>query len=214
MDDLLLVAASGLAREALAVVRALGQHRVVGVLDDDTRRHGARLDGVPVLGGLDQARRHPEAQLLLCAGSGASRSSLAARLSVEVERYATAVAGTADLAVGTDVGHGTIILGGVIATASVRVGAHVVLMPNVVLTHDVVVADFATLAAGVTLGGHVQVGEAAYLGMAASVRQHVRVGPGATLGMGAVLLEDLPAHQTWAGVPARSLPCTPTEATA
>lgn len=205
MDDLLLVAASGLAREALAVVRAVGRHRVVGVLDDDTTLHGAALDGVAVLGGLDRVERHPDAQVLLCPGSGGARRSVARRLGLAPERYATVVSPTADLAADISVGAGSIVLGGVVATASVTVGAHVVLMPRVVLTHDTVVGDFATLATGVTLGGGVEVGEAAYLGMASCVRQHVRVGAGAVLGMGAVLLEDLPPGETWAGVPAGPL---------
>ncbi len=214
METLLLVAASGLAREVLQVVRSLGRHHVVGVLDDDPARRGSDLDGVPVLGGADDHARHPDAQLVLCAGSGAARRALARRMGVDPTRYATVVAPSADLAADTTVGPGSVVLGGVVATASVRIGAHVVLMPHVVLTHDDVVGDFATLAAGAVLGGDVKVGETAYLGMASSVRQHVRVGAGATLGMGAVLLEDLPPHQTWAGVPARPLRTRPQEATA
>ena len=76
-------------------------------------------------------------------------------------------------------------------------------MPGVVLTHDDQINDFATLCARVTLGGNVLVGEGAYLGMGAMVRERVEVGEGSTLGMGAVLLRDLPAGETWVGVPAQ-----------
>ncbi|AXH96405.1 acetyltransferase [Ornithinimicrobium avium] len=214
MDDLLLVGASGLAREVLAVVRQLGSHRVVGVLDDDVALHGTDLDGVPVLGGPEEEAGHPDAQLLLCPGGGYARRALADRLGIVAGRCATVVSPGADLAPDTRLGEGTVVLAGVVATTSVQVGAHVVLMPHVVLTHDTEVADFATLAAGVTLGGRVRVGEAAYLGMSASVRQDLRVGTGAVLGMGAVLLQDLPDHQTWVGVPARPLPLRAAGATA
>ena len=71
------------------------------------------------------------------------------------------------------------------------------------MTHDDQVSDFATLCARVTLGGNVLVGEGAYLGMGAMVRERVEVGEGSTLGMGAVLLRDLPAGETWVGVPAQ-----------
>jgi sugar O-acyltransferase (sialic acid O-acetyltransferase NeuD family) len=203
---LLLVAASGLAREVLAVVRASAAHEVVGILDDDVERRGTLVDGVRVLGGIEEVKEHPGAALVLCVGRGRGRERLAARLAAlgaGEGRYATVVHPTVEVPPGCEVGAGSILLAGVVLTANVRVGRHVVVMPKAVLTHDDVLDDFATVCAGVALGGGVQVGRGAYLGMNASVREGVVVGARATLGMGAVLLTDLPAGQTWAGVPAR-----------
>ncbi|MBU5424211.1 acetyltransferase [Cellulomonas hominis] len=206
---LVLVGASGLAREVLAALRAPGAAYVpVGVVDDDPRRHGATLDGLPVLGGLDALAERPGAEVLVCVGRGADRAALVDRLRAArgSTTWATVVHPAASVAPGCVVGPGSVLLAGAVLTADVRVGAHAVLMPHVVLTHDDRVGDFATLAAGVALGGGVEVGRAAYLGMRASVRERVRVGAGSTLGMGAVLLTDLPDGETWAGVPARPLP--------
>ncbi|NMR21436.1 NeuD/PglB/VioB family sugar acetyltransferase [Cellulomonas fimi] len=206
--QLLLVAASGLAREVLALVRAGGAHEVTGFLDDDVTRRGTSVDGVPVLGGLEEVKHHPDAAVLLCVGRGAGRERLAARLAdlgVDEDRYATVVHPGVDVPVGCSVGSGSILLAGVVLTAAVRVGRHVVVMPNATLTHDDVLEDFSTVCAGVALGGGVHVGRAAYLGMAASVRERVVVGAGATLGMGGVLLTDMPDGETWAGVPARPI---------
>ncbi len=50
-----------------------------------------------------------------------------------------------------------------------------------------------------------RIGEAAYIGMNASVRQGISIGARATVGMGAVVLNDVPPDETWAGVPARRL---------
>jgi acyl-[acyl carrier protein]--UDP-N-acetylglucosamine O-acyltransferase len=103
------------------------------------------------------------------------------------------------------VGAGTVLLAGTVLTADVLLGRHVVCMPHVTLTHDNTVDDGATLCASATLGGWVHVGSRAYLGMACSVRERVRIGADATVGMGAVVLTDVPAGQTWVGLPAAAL---------
>lgn len=206
MTRILLVAASGLARETLASIRSAGHGRdvVVGLLDDDPSRHGTLLDGVPVLGGVDLAAERRE-KLLLCAGRGHSRAAIEHRLlslGVGEDRYATHVHPSAVVGSGTRLGAGSILLAGCVLTCDITVGRHAVLMPQAVLTHDDVIADHVTCAAGVTVAGRVQVGARSYLGMQANVRQDVRLGSDVVVGSGAVVLHDIPDGQTWAGNPA------------
>ena len=211
---LLFVAASGLARETLIVVRAYGLYDVVGFLDDDPALAGTTIDGVPVLGPIDGMAAYRSAQLLVCAGHGASRERIVARLDVlgvPPTRYATVVHPSVEVPDGCGVGVGSIVLAGVVLTTAVTLGEHVVVMPNVTMTHDCVLHEYVTVCAGVALGGHVVVRRGAYLGMNSAVRERAIVGAGATLGMGAVLLHDLPAGETWAGVPARPVPLPPHE---
>ncbi len=200
-SGLLLVGASGLAREVLAA----GITGVTGVLDDDVALHGTTIGGVPVLGPVALAAQRDE-QLLLCVGPSASRRAVARRLEssgVAPERFDRFVARSARIGSSSTVGAGSILLDGVVITADAVIGRHVVVMPHCTITHDDVLDDFSTLAAGVALGGGVRIGEAAYLGMNCSVRQGLSVGADATVGMGAVVLGDVPAAQTWVGVPAR-----------
>jgi sugar O-acyltransferase (sialic acid O-acetyltransferase NeuD family) len=207
MTTLVLVAASGLAREVLAVPGVRERYGAVCLLDDDVALQGTRVSGCAVLrGGLERAASLDEARFLVCAGSGRARRAIALRLlglGIRPEDYARVVHPSVSLPDSCEVGAGSILLAHVSLTADVHVGRHVVAMPGVTLTHDDVVGDFATLCAGVSLGGSVRVGEAAYVGMNASVREHTAIGAGATLGMGAALLEDLPAGETWVGAPAR-----------
>lgn len=205
-EPVLLVTAGGLARETLAALRLSDDVEPVGFLDDSADLVGRVRAGIPVVGPLAALSEHPGASIVVCAGKGAVRRQLVQRLTeagVEPQRYRTVVHPGAHLDRGTVVGRGSVVLAGVVATADVRLGEHVVVMPQVTLTHDNVVEDFATLCGGVTLGGGVTVQQGAYLGMSAAVREGVTVGPSAVLGMGAVLLSDLPAGQTWIGVPAR-----------
>lgn len=203
MTQILLVGASGLAREVLAA----GIPDVVGILDDAAELRGRAVGGVDVVGDIAHAAEREE-MLLVCIGPGAGRRAVVRRLDelgVSADRYATFVADSARIGPTSTIGAGSILLDGVVVTADATVGRHVVVMPTGTITHDCVIDDFATFAAGVALGGSVRVGVAAYLGMNSSVRQGLHIGEGATVGMGAVVLADVPANQTWAGVPARPL---------
>jgi len=197
----------------IAAVRLLPElWNPIGALDDSTALHGTLIDGVPVLGGLDQIpalleHEHPDAAVVACIANARrplSRLSLVSRLGLPDERWATVVHPAA-VTSGASLGCGTVLLAGVVITTPLSVGRHVVAMPHVLITHDDVVSDGVTFAGRASLGGSVHVGESAYLGQGAMVREGVKIGSGAVVGMGAVVLQDVPAGETWAGVPARPL---------
>lgn len=204
----LLVGAGGLAREVLAAIRMAGRPDPIGMLDDRPALAGTEVDGVPVLGGSDLVHEHQDAQVIVCVANAhrpAGRREVVRRLGLPAERYATVVHPHASVAPGVELGEGTVLLAGVVITAPQRVGAHVVAMPHVLLTHDDVVGDFVTMAGRATLAGAVEVGEAAYLGSGCLIREGVTIGAEAVIGMGATVLDDVPAGQTWVGLPARKL---------
>jgi sugar O-acyltransferase (sialic acid O-acetyltransferase NeuD family) len=208
LEEVVLAAASGLAREVADAIRAAGTYRLAGMVDDNPRLHGTLSGGVPVLGGVELLQRLPDTRIVLCPGAGRSRVALADRLSrsgVEPERYATVVHPRASLGGSCTVGRGSIVLAGVVATADVTIGSHVVIMPNSVLTHDDAIGDFATICASASLAGGVTVGTGAYLGTACAVRENLRIGAWSLLGMGAVAIRDVPAGETYVGNPARPL---------
>ncbi|RKT53959.1 NeuD/PglB/VioB family sugar acetyltransferase [Saccharothrix australiensis] len=206
---LLLVGGGGLAREVLAAVRLRPEEWApVGALDDDPARHGADLDGLPVLGGSELVHGMPDAAVLVCVASArrpAGRMAVVRRLDLPEDRWARVVHPAASVPPGAVVGPGTVLLAGVVVTTPLRLGAHVVAMPHVLVTHDDEVGDGVTFAGRASLGGAVRVGECAYLGQGASVREGVSIGAGAVVGMGSVVLTDVPAGEVWAGVPARRL---------
>lgn len=207
MRELLLIGASGLAREVIGLLRGQSDPRRWLLIDDRADLWGTSIDGCLVLGGLPEVANHRFAEILVCVGRGTSRSALVDRLTaigVTAERYARVIHTQVEIPDSCRVGNGSILLAGVVLTTNVVLGDHVVVMPNVTLTHGNRVGSFATLCAGVALGGDVHIGSGAYLGMNASVRERVSIGAGSTIGMAAAVLADVPSGETWVGIPAAS----------
>ena len=207
MSGVLLLGASGLTREALAVERAIAPFRTIRIVDEDPARWGQEMDGAAVVGGLEEVKRYDDSEIVVCAEQPSARRRLVSRLcqlGVADDRYTRVIHPGVDVPNGCTIGDGSILLANVALTVDIAVGRHVVIMPNVTLTHDDVVEDYATLGAGVSLGSNVRVGSGAFLGMNSSVHEGLTVGENAVLGMGSALMSELPRGGTALGVPART----------
>jgi sugar O-acyltransferase (sialic acid O-acetyltransferase NeuD family) len=212
METLLILGAGGFGRETAEAVAAINDRspafELLGFLDDGPGLAGAEVDGVPVLGPMSAVGRYPDAMVVVTTGSPGnyfSRKRIVERLGLAADRYATLVHPAASLGRSATVGPGSVLLAGVVATASVCIGSHVAVMPGAVFTHDDVVGSYATFGSAARLAGRVAVGEGAYLGSGALVRENRMIGPWAMVGMGSVVLRDVPGGEVWAGVPARHL---------
>src|SRR4029077_15532011 len=113
---LLLVGPGGLAREVLAAVRLQpSEWKPIGALDDDPSKHGADLDGVPVLGGSEVAGELTDAAVVVCVAHArrpTGRLCFARRLALPDDRWATIVHPAACVPGGRGPGPGPGCLGG------------------------------------------------------------------------------------------------------
>ena len=73
------------------------------------------------------------------------------------------------------------------------------------IAHNVWIGEDCLIIALAELSGTVEVGDRAIVSPAASVRDHQKIGDDAHVGIGACVIKDIPAGETWAGVPARRL---------
>lgn len=71
--------------------------------------------------------------------------------------------------------------------------------------HDCWVGPDVEMSCLCSLGGETIVEAGAKLGQGVVTKPGVRIGAGAVIGMGAVVTKDVPAHEVWAGNPARKM---------
>jgi UDP-3-O-[3-hydroxymyristoyl] glucosamine N-acyltransferase len=73
------------------------------------------------------------------------------------------------------------------------------------IAHNVRVGRNCVMAAHTGISGSVAIGDGAQFGGRAGVADHVTIGPGARVGAAAGVMKDIPAGETWGGMPARPI---------
>ncbi len=194
--------AGGHAKVVLSTLRAAG-YSVEGLFDDDLRKRGTEVLGVPVLGSVAEAQGTAPGQAVIAIGDNRTRRRLATD-SVGWE-WVTVVHPRAYVDPSAVLGPGTVVFAGAVVQPEAQIGAHVIVNTGATVDHDCQVDDYVHLGPGVRLGGAVCVEEGALVGIGTAVIPGARIGAWSVVGAGAVVVRDVAAGSTVAGVPARAL---------
>ena len=200
----LVLGGGGHAKVVVATLQAAG-FEVAAVLDDDARRHGLALLGVPVAGPLSALAGRPERRAVLAIGDNRTRRRLAGELEMAVEGLAWVSAAHPAAVVHESVrlGPGCVVFAGAVIQPDCEIGAHAVVNTGASVDHDSTLGEFTHVAPGARLAGGVTLGDGAFVGLGAVVLPGVAVGAWATVGAGAAVTGDVADGVTAVGVPAR-----------
>lgn len=200
---MILLGAGGHGRDVLDAAQEQGRI-VIGFLDEDPKTHGAMVNEVPVLGGLEWLWLHTEVRVVAAVGSPLVKRKFTEFLHKHHVQIASPIVHPrAYVSCHAVIGNGTVILAGSAIQPQVTVGHHVYISTVCTLGHDVTVADFASVHPGVQIGGGVTVESGSFIGSGVTILPGVTIGAWATVGAGAVVIHDLPSYCTAVGVPAR-----------
>lgn len=208
-NRVIIVGAGGHAHVVADILRqaaAAGQDVYpLGFLDDAPGLTGARIQGLPVLGALADLSSIPHDAVIVAIGDNATRQRLFTTLQAAGEHFAVARHPASILASDVVLGPGVMVCAGAIAGPASSIGANTILNTGCTVDHHAIVGEHVHIAPGVHMGGEVSVGAGALIGIGAVVLPRRRVGAWAVVGAGAVVIDDVPAHSTVVGLPARPL---------
>jgi sugar O-acyltransferase (sialic acid O-acetyltransferase NeuD family) len=192
------IGAGGHAKVVISTLQSCGV-RVDGVYDDDPRRWGESLLGVPIRGSTAMLKDRSQWQGVIAIGGNQIRERLASELPL---RWITVVHPRACVHTSAQVGAGTVVFAGAVIQPDTVIGRHCVVNTGASVDHDNRIDDFAFIGPGARLAGGVTVGPGAMLGIGAVVIPGRTIGRQAIVGAGAVVIRDLPADIVAVGCPA------------
>lgn len=175
-----------------------------GFLDDNIER-GTLIDGIPVVGKIEEAKNIPDGRFVLAIGSAESytkKPEIIKKTGLPREAFTTVIHPSVAIASSARIGVGGAILSHSSIGANTTIGDFVMILQGSIVSHDSVVEDYSTITTGVAISGLVKIRKNAYLGSNSSIRARLEVGERALVGMGAVVVKNIPPDEVWFGNPA------------
>ena len=183
-------------------------YRCIGFLDDEEKKWGGKLHGVPILGAFSESNKFPNSQLVLAFTSIKNfwnRETIFSSIEKRLNRFETIVHPSAMVSKTALIGKGTVIYPNVTIRSNASIGNHVVVLPNSVVSHDVRIEDYSIIASGVNIAGRTTIGSCCYLGSGCSIRENLTIEDYCLIGMGSVVLTHVARNCVMVGNPARKI---------
>jgi sugar O-acyltransferase (sialic acid O-acetyltransferase NeuD family) len=206
-EPLLIYGAGGLGREVLSLVYAMDSYEIMGFLDDGIAP-GTVIKGIKVLGGHEVVHSLDQSvNLVMALGSPGIKAELlkkieSPRVNFPIIRHPSVILQEASA---VDVGAGTILCAGSIFTTDIRIGNHVLVNLNCTVGHGATIGNYSSLMPGVNVAGEVSIGVSVLIGSGVNILNKVTIRDNSTVGMGSVVIRDVMANSTVAGVPAKPI---------
>jgi sugar O-acyltransferase (sialic acid O-acetyltransferase NeuD family) len=198
-NEIYVIGAGGHGKVAVRAAQACGL-RVAAVFDDDAKKIGQELCGVPVIGEVRSVLQERRLPTLIAIGDNARRWAIAEELKLP---WATVVHPAATVDPSARLGDGVLVLAGAVIQVDASIGDHAIVNDNATVEHDCRVGPGAHISCNACLTGGVRVDKGAMIGASAVLLPNVKVGQFATVGAGSVITRDVLTRTTVVGVPGR-----------
>jgi acetyltransferase EpsM len=177
---------------------------------NDRENKGAMIDGMPVVGKLDDIKKYMEEEFyfintIFRIDGNAERINLFESLNIPDEKLALFIHPQAYVAESVILGPGSVVMPNVSLSPGSVFGKNNIIMANALVGHDNSIGSYCHFAAQSCTGANLKIGNGVHIGLNATIRENLQIGDNSTVGMGSVLTKDVKENEIWAGNPAKFL---------
>ena len=211
MKDLIIIGASGFGREVAWLVERINRKEnawnLLGFVDDDEHIQGENINGVRVLGKLEDVTRFPNAYYVCAIGSSTIRSNVINRVRdiLPEVKFGTLVDPSVEMSEFIKIGQGSIICAHTLMTVNISIGNYVIINLDCTIGHDAEIQEYVTIYPSVNISGNVTVLSYSEIGTGTQIIQGKNIGTHSIVGAGSVVIKDIPSKCTAVGIPAKPI---------
>jgi UDP-perosamine 4-acetyltransferase len=199
-----IIGAGGHAKVAIELLRAGGDHKIAGLIDQDPA--GSPILGLSVLGtdaDLPRLRREGISHAFVGIGDNLRRLQIGRYLRQIGFETVNAISPAAVVSDTAKLGCGIAVMAGAVINAEARIDDFSIINTSSSVDHDCWIAEGAHVAPGCSIAGNVKIGRLTFVGTGATVIPRITIGENVLIGAGACVIRDVPDDARAWGVPAK-----------
>ncbi|HTJ49993.1 MAG TPA: acetyltransferase [Cyclobacteriaceae bacterium] len=210
IHDIAIYGAGGFGRETAVLIDQINavskQWNVIGFFDDGLST-GTVVDGLSVLGGINELNQYSRSIALVVAiADPILRRSIVSKISTPNIFYPVIIHPSAIVEQGrNEIGKGSIITAFCILTTGISIGNFVIVNLATTIGHDVVLGDYCSIMPGCRISGNCKIGPSSMIGTGAAMVQNLNLGSECKVGAGAVIINSFEDGVTIVGVPGKKI---------
>ena len=180
----------------------------MGVLDDNPMHQGNNINGVPVLGTLEEVGKFPDVKYVFAIGSLNTqhiRVEIMSRLKLASNEFESIIHPTALINKSAKIGNGCIIHPRVTISNDVKLGNFVVMAVASTIGPYTVIGNYSMVTSHVLILSGCNIGEAVFIGSTTCITENVTIGNLARIGVGSIVGRNINERIFAMGNPLRLL---------
>lgn len=209
MKKIAIYGAGGFGREVRILIDQINnvskKYEIIGFFDDGKSKFDV-IDGLIVLGGIEELNALPETNVVIAIGNPEIKKKIIGNIANPKLSFPNLFHPNVDISSYSKLfGQGIIICSGTFISLNVSLGDFVSINAHCTVGHDSKIGNYSSLMPAVNISGNVLIGDEVFIGVGAITNNDIVVNDNVTIGAGSVVLKSINYPCIAMGNPAREM---------